>query len=312
MTSEHDIQRVLDRWFTERPTEVSERVLEEVAGRISRQRQRPALRLPWMDVEMNPIFKVGAAVAAVVLIAVIGYNLLPGQEGVAGPAPTATPSPTPSPTPVVEAMPEEGILPAGTYRASPFTSVPLNVTFTVPEGWRAFQNWAILGPNGTEAPGGIGVGFLKVDGVFRDPCHWDVDGSGSFTQPGDVSVGPSVDDLVAALQANESYTTSDPVPVSVGSYAGRRIDVHVPTNLDVADLAACDRGPEDASGLYYVFTGATGEGGLFAQGPGQVFHDWILDVDGARVIVGYNDYETTPDADRAAAEAIIDSMVFEP
>jgi hypothetical protein len=32
MTSERDIERVLDHWFAERPTQVADRVLEEVAG----------------------------------------------------------------------------------------------------------------------------------------------------------------------------------------------------------------------------------------------------------------------------------------
>lgn len=143
--------------------------------------------------------------------------------------------------------------------------------------------------------------------MFRDPCHWNQDGSGSFTQPGDVVVGPTVDDLVAALRANRSYTTSTPVPVTVGGYAGQRIDVHVPTDLD---STTCDKGTGDTMGLYYVFMGATGEGGLYAQGPGQIFHDWIIDVDGERVVAGYNDFATTPAADRAAAEAIIGSMQF--
>jgi hypothetical protein len=207
----------------------------------------------------------------------------------------------------------EGRLEAGTHRTSPFTSIPgLTVTLSVPGAWQAFQDVAILGPNGTGAPGGIGVGFLKVDGVFRDPCHWDVDGTGSFTQPGDVEVGPRVDDLVAALRANASYTTSDPAPITLSGFAGQRIDVHVPTDLDASDLESCDRGPDDTTGLYYVFTGATGEGGLYAQGPGQIFHEWILDVDGQRVLVGYNDYADTPAERREAAEAIIGSMVIEP
>ena len=89
----------------------------------------------------------------------------------------------------------EGPLGAGSYKTAPFASLPgLTATFTVPAGWDAFQNWAILGPIGTEAPTGIGVGFLRADGLFGDPCHWNVDGSASLTQAGDVEVGPSVDE----------------------------------------------------------------------------------------------------------------------
>jgi hypothetical protein len=307
MTSERDIERVLDHWFTERPTQVADHVLDEVADRIARQPQQPAWRVSRRDTHVNSYLKPLLAVAAVVLIAVVGYSLLPREQGVGGPAPTPSPAPTrtPSATPVVQDLPE-GAVAAGTYKTTPLGSLPgLTATFTVPDGWQGFQKWAILGPNGTEAPTGIGVGFLRADGLFGDPCHWDVDGTGSPGQPGDVEVGPTVDDLVAALQANGSYTTSTPVPVMVDGYAGQRIDVHVPAGLD---LTSCDKDAETAH--YYLLGGA--EGGLYAQGPGQIFHDWILDVDGDRVIVGYNDYETTPAADRAAAEAIIDSMSFGP
>ena len=54
---------------------------------------------------MNPYAKIAVAAAAVLIVAVVGYNLLPGSStGVGGPAPspsavpTATPTGTPSPT----------------------------------------------------------------------------------------------------------------------------------------------------------------------------------------------------------------------
>jgi hypothetical protein len=314
MTSDRDIERLLDAWLTDGPLRVADRVIDDAAARIAHQPQRRAWRLLWRDQTMNADLKPILAVAAVVLVTVVGVNILSAApSGIGGPAPTTSPSPTPTstptPTPVVRSLPD-GILAAGTYRATPFRSTPeLTVTLTVPAGWTGFQNWAILGPNGTGAPTGIGVGFLKVDGVFSDPCHWDADGTGSFTQLGDVEVGPTVDDLVAALRANSSYVVTTPAAVTLSGFAGQRLDIQMPTDLDPT---TCDRGPGDPTGLYYVFTGANGEGGLYAQGPRQIYHEWILDVAGQRMLVGYNDYATTPAAEQAAAQAIIDSMVIEP
>ena len=42
---ERDIERLLDRWFADGPTEVADRVIDEVADRIDRQPQRPAWRV---------------------------------------------------------------------------------------------------------------------------------------------------------------------------------------------------------------------------------------------------------------------------
>ena len=72
MTSERDIERLLDRWFTDRPTVVADRVLDEVADRIGRQPQQRAWRVLRRDSHVNSYLKPLLAVAAVVVIAVAG------------------------------------------------------------------------------------------------------------------------------------------------------------------------------------------------------------------------------------------------
>ena len=76
MTSERDIERVLDHWFTERPTQVADRVLDEVADRIARQPQQPAWRVPWRDSHVNTYLKPLLAVAAIIVVAVAGFAVL--------------------------------------------------------------------------------------------------------------------------------------------------------------------------------------------------------------------------------------------
>ena len=142
---------------------------------------------------MNPIAKLGAAVAAVLVIGVVAWNLLPGPIGPGGPNPTPSPSPTqaqPSPTPEPTgpiALPD-GPLTGGTYVIEPS---PLNPTLSlvadIPSGWRGHPaNGALTKDFGSDL--GVFIGFMTVDGLFSDPCHWDVDGSGAEDQPGDVVV----------------------------------------------------------------------------------------------------------------------------
>src|SRR6185369_6033613 len=100
MTQPRDIDRLLDQWFADGSSVAPDRVIDIVADRIERQPQRPAWRLDWRHLSMNPMAKAGVAIAAVVLIALVGYNLLPGRStGVGGPAPTASPTVTPSAAP---------------------------------------------------------------------------------------------------------------------------------------------------------------------------------------------------------------------
>ena len=60
MTINRDIEGVLDQWLAERPIEVAERVLDEVADRIGRQSQRPGWSLRWQ----RPQLRAGIAAAA--------------------------------------------------------------------------------------------------------------------------------------------------------------------------------------------------------------------------------------------------------
>jgi hypothetical protein len=316
MTDDQELSLILDRWFADGPAEMPDRVIDVVAAGIARQRQRPAWRLHPRYAQMSSNVKILAAIAAVMVVAVIGYNLLPGTSGgIGGPAPTATPTAAPTPTPSVApsaapvdpVMPEGSLL-AGSYQTNPFTSTPgLTVGFIAPAGWEGFQNWAILGPNGTGAPDGIGLGLLIGSGIFSDPCHWDALGDGSWPQSGDIAAGPTVDDLVSALHANTAYTSSTPVDITIDGYHGKQLDLQQPSDVD---LSTCDKPTGDASGRYFVFGGS--DGGLYSQGPGNRWHLRILDVAGTRVIVSVGDYAGTPAADRAAAQAIVDSMTFTP
>ena len=89
MTQHSDIERLLDHWFSDGPDQAPDRVIDIVTDRIERQSQRPAWRLQWRPIPMNAYAKLAVAAAAVLIVAVVGYNLLPGRStGVGAPAPT--------------------------------------------------------------------------------------------------------------------------------------------------------------------------------------------------------------------------------
>jgi hypothetical protein len=286
MTSNRDIERVLDHWFAEHPVDVADRVLADVAGRISRERQRPAWRAPWRDAAMNPLVKVGAAIAAVVLIAVIGYNLLPASNTpVGGPGPTATPS-SPASSPI--ALPD-GRLEARDYIARAVAGDTMAFTITAPEGWSGFGGFFIGGPNTdpSGSPNGIGISFNHDPQVVADPC-------GPHDEDPTLA-DQSIDDLVTALSAREDLQVSGVTDTTLAGYSGKRLDLQFPAEL------ACSN--------HYAFAEPKG---LYANGPSNRWRVWLLDVDGSTAVVVLLDYAGTSAEDRAAAQAAIDSIRITP
>jgi hypothetical protein len=95
MTHERDIDRLLDQWFLDGPTEVADRVIREVADQIDRQAQRPAWRLLRRPIAMTSSIRWAAVFAALALIAVVGFVVFgrPSNADVgASPTPTTGPS----------------------------------------------------------------------------------------------------------------------------------------------------------------------------------------------------------------------------
>jgi hypothetical protein len=307
MTQPRDIERLLDQWFADGSSVAPDRVVDIVADRIERQPQRPAWRLDWRHFTMSPLAKAGAAIAAVVLIALVGYTLLPGRStGVGGPAPTASPTVIPSATPsVTPAATQAGVQPlpdavltAGTYSMDHING--MTITATVPDGWRGIPGFGLAGPSDYDAPLGLSIVFLQVSGAYDDPCHWDKARTGDLNQPGEQIVGPTVDDLVADIRANTAYTSTTPIDVTIDGHTGKQLDLQLPSTLS---FESCDKEKSSDVGAYFPLIG-----GIYALGPGNIWHTRIVDVDGSRLIVLVTDYELTPADVRADAQTIIDSI----
>ncbi len=309
MNRQPDVELVLRAYLADEGDIAPDRILEVVAERIASQPRRLASRLPWRNT-MNGYLKLVAGLAAALVVGVVGYNLLPGFGGSGGqstpiPSPTAPPSPpnsTSSPAATGPIDLPDGTLTGGRYRIQPLPEAPsLSIVADVPAGWLGHPAYpALTGRTTEEPPDGILIGFMSPDGLFSDPCHWDLDGTGSIDQPGDIEVGPTVDDLVAALNANASYTSSAATPVSLGEYRGQRLELRLP-GTDV--LSTCD-GEEPA---YFVFST-----GYYSQGPNSLWDLFIVDVDGTRLITMVSYFPGTPPADVAAARAIVESFQITP
>jgi hypothetical protein len=95
MSTDRETTRVVRSWLDEGVTSLPDRVLDAVLDQVPTTPQRrswwPARRID----QMNTYAKLIATAAAVLVVAVVGYQFLPGRSGPGGQ--TTAPSPTPAP-----------------------------------------------------------------------------------------------------------------------------------------------------------------------------------------------------------------------
>jgi hypothetical protein len=316
MTDDRSFERAARSWLEVGPTEAPDRVVEAALLRIQTTPQERDLRIPWRFPTMTTPARVAAA--AVIGVLAIGgalFVLRPGLSSVGGPglSPIASPSPTAGLSPAASSSPvgpPEGPLPAGTYTITPFAHSgsdacltppqpgcvdPTNddsvrVTFAVPDGWSGSADSITLAAEANTAPDGAGLLFQRGASLYEEPCR-----TASLPDvPPEIPVGPTVADFADAVAAHPRLDVTTPIDVTLGGYSGKYLDLQVP-----ADITSCD--------LYRPW-----EPWFFAQGPGQRWHLWILDVDGIRVVVTSTDYAGTSLQRRTQLEAIVDSIQIQP
>jgi hypothetical protein len=309
MTTDRELQRLLDRWLEDGPIEVADRVIDDIADRIEQVPQRPAWRLrSWRTTRMKLQSGLAAAAAIVLVAAVVavaGFRFGPSTGGgAASVTPPAGASGSPRPS---TAAPGSYIWPvelaAGTYTTSLAWDLPYEITFTVPAGWSSRDIEVIKDPLRVDekgGPGGVAVSFTLAENVMADPCGVDV-----RTPP----VGPSAMDLATALAALPGFTATTPETVEFdrvtrGVYLELRVnpaalactapDIHLWT-LD-PDRFRTDRGPT---------------GGAIWGAEQPLNRIWILDVEGTRLVIdAVSALDATP-ATLAELQAVVDSVRFE-
>ena len=315
MSRAPDVDRVLLEYLADDGAFAPDYVLDVVADRIARQPQRRTWRLRGRPF-MNLYVKAAAGLAAVLLIAVVSYNLLPRQPSEGGqptPSPTVSSSPTVSPSPAPSAGAIRDVPPTGTtlapgrWRFHLASSTPsVSVLADIPTGWLAYGDGGGLENRlaTNSAPAGLAIFFeAPAHGLFSDPCHWDRAGTGTVGD-GDVAVGPAVADLVGALRANTAYTSSTPTAIAFGPYAGQQLELRFPATLDPA---TCDTETGADGGTYRPMPDT-----IYSQGPSNIWRMSIVDVAGTRLVVHMEYFPGTAPDKVAEAQAIIDSFVITP
>lgn len=247
------------------------------------------------------------ATATRATIAVLACSLLLTLVACDGPAATAELTPsivaTSTPEPTITTLgPGERRLDAGTYRldlnqlAGGAMEFPAFLA-TVPDGWNARDGWILNRPRSGEDIPPVAVQFWDVDQVYGHPCQW----SGTLFQP-----GPTVDHLAEALVDIPLRNAAQPIDVTLDGYAGKYLEWSVPAGIDFADC--------DAGGGEHYFESWTGNGWAtdrYHQGPGQVDRLWILDIDGARLVIDAFSMPFATTEERAELLAVVESIKFE-
>ena len=283
MSSERDVTRIVRSWLEEGATALPDRVLDNVLDLVPATRQRRAAWPARRFADMNNLVRIAIAAAAVVVVAFVGINLLPGS-GPGGPGATPTPGPTTTPTaPVPTATP--GPAPVQLQAGS---GTPI-VIVVAPFGWQS-QGWVLL-KNDANPPNGAAFALWDVRNTYADPCgHVDRD----------PAIGPTAADLATALTEIPNTTSTGPEAVTIGGRDALYVELVV------------DRTIPCPAGSFYVWHGLDVSNDFrFIQGVNETDRCWVVDVAGERVLI-VNEFHPGPtEADRAALQAMIDSLQFE-
>ena len=278
MSSDPDTTRIVRSWLDEGVTQLPDRVLDAVLDQVPATAQR---RATWWPVRryplMNKIVGFGLAAAALIAVVVIGSQHLgsPGNFGGPGTEPDPEPSAAeqsvePSAASPIDfaALPQGSGMREGDYV---FTHLPgVQVVFTASSNWeRNLPNWVVWSVDDDKAT----MGVATVNNVVVDPCQPDL----GFQDP---PVGPSVDDLVAAIGEVPGITFSAPVDVTQDGYSGVRLDYVPPDEFDncLEDMGQAILTSVDGSV-------PADHGHITPPNGDDAFSLYIYDVDGTRVVI---------------------------
>jgi len=292
MTDQRSIERLLDEWFADGPSVAPDRVLDVAADRIGRQRQRPAWRLlSWRDFHVITTSKMVAALAAALVIAVIGIAVVlrPGGSNVGSQGPTAAPSPVATPTPAPTPSPSPTVLKSGVQGPGTFTgrfaASEIPWTVTIPKGWTGYDTDIVTGP---PRPGDRGVAILteRAVNVPKDSCA-----------PDGTVPAKSAEEFLTAVEARKDWDVSNRQAATIGSYPATRIDLVLPENPSI-----CGDGKD-----YMVVVHNDGKG-FYLQGPSMHVTYWVADVKGEPLFVERFSFTETPAADLAESDVVVSSI----
>ena len=157
MNTRRDPDRLIHTFLMEGATELADEVYVTVRDHIDHTRQR-AVFGSWREPDVNRYLKIAMAVAAVVVVAVVGFRQF-GGSNVSGPGSTATPGPTA--TPAVTPEPSASGAPPS---SETYTSERYGITFSYPTGWvarPATEPWTTGAPDCGSASGDLVIDLAR-------------------------------------------------------------------------------------------------------------------------------------------------------
>jgi hypothetical protein len=220
MSTDQETTHAVRSWLEAGVTRLPDRILDTVLDQVPATPQRRAMWPAWRSKLMNSYLKLAMVAAGVLLVAVVGFQHLPNLAGPGSPTAAPTPALTPLPT-QIPILPSSGVVRAGTYR---MVDNP-QILATVPEGWQSDFDGVDLHKHADETTR-VGVDiFAGGLRVFTDACA---------SEGKDQSIGPTVQDLITALRAQQNATVTEPVDVTIGGLPGKRVQISAPTGLDAS------------------------------------------------------------------------------
>ena len=203
MSAPRDLDGLLKTFLQEGPMELPDPSYDQVRDRIEHRRQRAFIG-SWRTPDMNRFLKVGLTAAAVVVLAIIGYNLLPGS-----PAPGADPTPTAEPTRTAEPTPSPASAPPLTQS---FTSTLYGISVSYPEGWTA---------RAATQPWSEGTFPLNFEGSLADFLYDPIQQGNLFLAIASQPIGDSTpDDWVAGQMSSGEACGTATEPIAVDGATG--------------------------------------------------------------------------------------------
>lgn len=295
MTASRDPDRLIHAFLQEGLDELPDPVYDAVRDRIEQTRQRAFIG-PWRTSLVTRALKYGLAAAAVVVIAIIGYQFL-GKSNTGSPGASESAEPTPSPSATAAAaFPPAGAMAVGRHSMT-LAGVPLSIELTT-TGWISNGDFGLDRGN-YQAPTSGSAGFIlwpasAPDNTYSVPCA---------KTALDPPAGPSAAELAAAVSNVPGLQlVSGPSAVTIGGHPAQHVVVNVPADIGCV--------PERFY-LWYDADDASGKVGRYASALNSTIQVWIIDVDGTIVWIDGETFAASGAAAAQEVEQIVNSVQFE-
>lgn len=301
MSARPDLERVVTDWLNDEAVSTgSDRVLAATVVRVAgagQERTTPLLR----TFEMHTFAKLAIGAAAVLVVAVVGLNLLPGRDGgvggppIASPSPTVSQSPPPSPSPSpVAVFPSPGPLTVGRHTAT-LEGVPLSFELAN-TGWTSTEYFE-LAKGSFAKPDGSWLIFWESspDNVYADPCNH------TPLKPAPTHSAAALAAAVATLPGTD--LVDGPSTVTIGGRPATYVAIKIRDDID------CE--PNQFYRWYDDASGGPRGGYRYAPQSGATVRVWIIDVDGKLVWIDGETYRGADPERGLELQRIIDSIEFD-